>query len=81
MKKKIIGTRREVWDREAEKTAGGLKREDLTLNKQKKIVSKRKQKAAIENWDELRHCMASPFKKGGGRRSGIPGTAKKKPRI
>jgi len=36
-----IGTKQQVWDGEKEKTRGGLKKEDLCLNKKGKIVSKK----------------------------------------
>jgi hypothetical protein len=36
------GTRRQVWSGKAEKTAGGLTKEDLDKNKRGRIVSKRK---------------------------------------
>lgn len=42
----LIGSRAQVWHGTAFKTAGGLKRSDLTMNKWKRIVSKKKQKTA-----------------------------------
>jgi len=38
-----IGTKEQVWNGEKEKTRGGLKKEDLCLNKRGKIVSKKMQ--------------------------------------
>lgn len=36
------GTRRQVWNGKAEKTAGGLTKDDLDKNKRGRIVSKKK---------------------------------------
>ena len=43
---KTTGTRKEVMNREAKKTSGGLTRKDLKVNKQNKIVSKKKSELA-----------------------------------
>lgn len=40
--KSCFGTRDEVWKEEAYKTSGGLMKEDLMMNKDQKIVSKKK---------------------------------------
>lgn len=40
--KSCFGTREEVWKEEAYKTSGGLMKEDLMMNKDQKIVSKKK---------------------------------------
>ena len=42
----LVGSRAQVWHGTAYKTAGGLKRHELTMNKWKRIVSKKKQKTA-----------------------------------
>ena len=42
----LIGSRAQVWHGTAYKTPGGLKRHELTMNKWKRIVSKKKQKTA-----------------------------------
>ena len=47
---KKYGTRSEVFADEAEKTRGGLKKEDLMLSKDGKIVSKKKSLAALETY-------------------------------
>ena len=49
------GSRRQVLSGHASKTVGGLKKSDLTRNKQGKIVSKKKSAAAkknpaLQNW-------------------------------
>ena len=41
-KSKIIGSRRQVYNGSMKKTAGGLTKEDLMLNKRGRIVSKKK---------------------------------------
>ena len=38
---KKVGSRRQVFNGSAEKTSGGLKKSDLLLNKNGRIVSKR----------------------------------------
>lgn len=38
-----VGSRAQVWHGTAEKTSGGLKKKDLTVNKRGAIVSKKKQ--------------------------------------
>jgi hypothetical protein len=43
------GSRRQVMNGTAEKTTGGLKKEDLTMNKWGHIVSKKASKAAKKN--------------------------------
>ena len=47
---KKYGTRSEVFADEAEKTRGGLTKEDLMLSKDGKIVSKKKSLAALETY-------------------------------
>lgn len=42
----LVGSRAQVWHGTAYKTPGGLKRSDLTMNRWKRIVSKKKQKTA-----------------------------------
>lgn len=44
--KKGIGTRAEVWHKTACKTSGGLMRKDLFMNKNGRIVSKKKHMTA-----------------------------------
>jgi hypothetical protein len=41
-KSKKIGTKEQVYFGEAEKTSGGLTKDDLILNKQNKVISKKK---------------------------------------
>ena len=43
---KLIGSRAEVWHKTAYKTAGDLKRSDLMMNKNGRIVSKKKHATA-----------------------------------
>lgn len=42
----LFGSRRQVWNRTAYKTSGLLKREDLVMNKHRRIVSASKYKSA-----------------------------------
>ena len=42
----LIGSRRQVWNGTAHKTAGNLVKEDLIMNKHGRIVSKAKSKTA-----------------------------------
>ena len=44
--RKLIGSRAEVWHKTAYKTAGDLKRSDLMMNKNGRIVSKKKHNTA-----------------------------------
>jgi len=44
--KKTIGSRAEVWHGTAIRTSGGLRREDLMMNKYGRIVSKKKHNTA-----------------------------------
>ena len=44
--KVLIGSRAQVWNRTAFKTPGGLKRDDLVMNKWGRIVSKKKHNTA-----------------------------------
>lgn len=39
---KTVGSRAEVWHKNAKKTSGGLERKDLIKNKHGRIVSKKK---------------------------------------
>ena len=47
---KKYGNRTDVFNGEAEKTRGGLTKDDLMLSKTGRIVSKRKSLAAAENY-------------------------------
>jgi hypothetical protein len=49
---KPIGTRKDVFNRKAEKTTGGLTRTDLMLNSQGKVVSKRRHDLAVSAWEK-----------------------------
>lgn len=73
IKSKRIGTKEQVYFGEAEKTSGGLKKEDLIINKQNKIISKKKseygQKFAAERLkkyqaDKKLNAAAPPELKG-----------------
>lgn len=41
-----VGSRRQVWNRTAKRTSGGLERKDLIKNKHDRIVSAKKHKTA-----------------------------------
>ena len=41
-----VGSRRQVWNRTAKRTSGGLERKDLIKNKYDRIVSAKKHKTA-----------------------------------
>lgn len=49
---KKVGSKLEVWNRVAEKTAGGLKIVDLVKNKRGKIVSKKQSESAKKNFEK-----------------------------
>jgi hypothetical protein len=40
--RRVIGSRRLVWNGSAEKTSGGLRKDDLEQNKYGRIVSKKR---------------------------------------
>ena len=46
---KTVGSRAEVWHKNAKKTSGGLERKDLMKNKHGRIVSVKKHKTAKKN--------------------------------
>lgn len=48
-----VGSYREVFNETAEKTSGGLTKDDLMQNKRGKIVSVAKHKAGLERWKKL----------------------------
>ena len=50
---KKYGSRNEVFDGDAEKTRGGLTKEDLMLSKTGKIVSKKKSLAALASYTKF----------------------------
>jgi len=60
-KVKKVGSRRDVYLGKAEKTAGGLGKADLILNKYNRVVSKRRQQIGIESYKRNRAHMATPF--------------------
>ena len=45
-----VGSRRQVMNGSAEKTAGGLRRDDLTYNKYRRIVSRKRQDHGIKKF-------------------------------
>ena len=47
-----VGSYRQVYNGSAMKTSGGLKKEDLMMNKRGKIVSKRKHEAGLKRFKE-----------------------------
>ena len=47
------GTKKQVWDGAAHRTAGGLTKADLVLNKQGKPVSKKQSMAAAERYPAM----------------------------
>jgi hypothetical protein len=49
---KSVGTKKEVFDGLARKTSGGLTKDDLTLNKSGKVVSKRQQQRGKELYSQ-----------------------------
>ena len=51
---KTTGSREEVWAGTARKTSGGLTKEDLTLNKRGKVVSRRQSDAAKARYPALK---------------------------
>ena len=51
------GSKQEVWDGSALKTAGGLTKADLVLSKKGKPVSKRQSEAAAERYPAMIEAM------------------------
>ena len=49
---KKIGSKIEVWRGTAQRTSGGLTKNDLTKNKRGKIVSKKKQAIGLKRFKE-----------------------------
>lgn len=47
-----IGSKRQVWNGTATKTSGGLKKDDLMMNKRGKIVSKKKHAMGLKRFKE-----------------------------
>jgi hypothetical protein len=60
---KTIGGRKEVWDKKALMTSGGLRKTDLTLNRNNKIVSLRKQTHGKRTWGTKRVQLTRRLKK------------------
>ena len=54
MRRKIVGNKNEVWQDLAHKTAGGLTKSDLTLNKRGKVVSKKQSEHGKRNHHRLK---------------------------
>lgn len=50
MLKQLIGTKLQVWREKAERTSGGLYRQDLIKNKRGKIVSKKKHNLGLKSF-------------------------------
>lgn len=63
-----VGTKRAVWERRAEFTAGGLTRADLMQNRSGKIVSKKKHMQALQNPVIVRQAALLSHNKSGLRR-------------
>ena len=61
---KRFGTRNDVFEGIAEKTRGGLTREDLMLSKTGKIVSKKKSMAAKASYEKFGFALARPESEG-----------------
>jgi len=57
---KKYGSRQEVFSGEAEKTRGGLRKEDLILSKEGKIVSKKKSEAALQTYKKFGFKKRAP---------------------
>lgn len=58
----LFGSRQQVWHGTAFKTPGGLKKDDLLMNKWGRIVSKKKHATAKKEMRLLKHGYG--FKKG-----------------
>jgi hypothetical protein len=58
-RKRIIGSRAEVWHGVCEKTSGGLKKKDLMKTKKGRIVSRRKHAAGLK---KIKHLFALGYK-------------------
>lgn len=53
MTKGVVGTKSQVWKGMADKTGGGLRKDDLVINKRGKIVSKRQHEAGLRRMPPL----------------------------
>lgn len=63
--KELFGSRQQVWNGTVYKTPGGLKRNDLIMNKRRRIVSKKKYETAKrEHRDKKRLFAKYTAKKG-----------------
>ena len=51
---RVRGNKREVWKGSAMKTASGLTKSDLVLNKRNKVVSKKQHERGKQNSERLR---------------------------
>lgn len=58
-KTKTIGSRIQVMNGSALKTAGGLTKKDLMLNKWGRIVSKKRYEAAMKRWKSVEAIFAA----------------------
>ena len=67
-KKKAIGTRTEVWNGVADHTSGGLRKSDLKLNKQGKIVSVARSQLGKERVKAMKQRSPKKTGKRGGAR-------------
>lgn len=79
--KELIGSRQQVWNGTVFKTPGGLKRNDLMMNKRRRIVSKKKYETAKrEHRDKKRLFAKYTAKKGkfGAIKLGSVGKSRKK---
>lgn len=71
---KIIGSRAQVWHGTATHTSGGLTKDDLMMNKHKRIVSKRRHAAgqtAIKHLEKSGHKGKLPSRRRGGSAIGM----------
>ena len=59
----VVGNKRMVWNRTADITRGGLRRQDLMLNKWGRIVSKKKHQQGKAAMKANKSMMATPFGK------------------
>lgn len=62
-KYKTIGARSEVWANKALMTAGGLRKSDLSLNRDGKLVSLRKQVHGKRTWGTKKVQLKRRFQK------------------
>jgi hypothetical protein len=67
----VIGSKADVFNGTATRTSGGLRREDLMINRRNKIVSKKAYEAALARYDNRKKDLINAAREGK-RKSSVP---------